>query len=168
MQLVGLKSVHAGAPLPKGVTDEGAAALMAQYVEIKKPYKGGVTFTFSNPSSNKFYREGEAMPFASIVDPTTGESTIEWNVADFDEETTKFYFGTTEPDRGEVYEGEKGFVFESKTDKSIAFARLRYSAILSGGISDSDPMQISVKAEVLTPAEGGRAWWPIDTPTFAK
>lgn len=168
MQLVGLKSVHAGAPLPKGVTDEGAANLMAQYVEIKKPYKGGVSFNFSNPSSNKFYREGDAMPFASIVDPTTGESTIEWSVADFDEETAKFYFGTTEPDRGEVYEGEKGFVFESKTEKSIAFARLRYSAILSGGISDSDPVQISVKAEVLNPAEGGRAWWPIDTPTFAK
>ena len=175
MQLVGLKSVHAGAPLPKGVLDDGAAALMAKYTEIMKPYKGGVTFNFSSPSSNKFYREGEAMPFAAIVDPTTGESSISWNIADFDDvdtETKKstmtLYFGTEEPKRGETYENEMGFVFETKTGKSLAFARLRYSATLSGGINDSDPVQIAVTAEVLAPTEGGVAWWPIDTPAFAE
>ena len=171
MQLVGLKSVFAGAPLPKGVKDSGAVDLMKQYVEIKKPYKGGITLNFSNPTSNKFYREGEALPFASMVDPTSGEKTITWNVADFDDKddelvksTMTFYFGETEPARGEVYEGEKGFVFVTKTGASIAFARLRYSATLAGGINDSDPMQISVSAEVLTPSEGGYAWWPIETP----
>jgi hypothetical protein len=175
MQLVGLKSVHAGAPLPNGVKDSGAAALMAEYKEIMKPYKGGVSFNFSNPSSNKFYREGDAMPFAAIVDPTTGESTISWNIADFDDVDTEtkqstmtLYFGVEEPARGEVYENEMGFVFETKTGKTIAFARLRYSAILSGGINDSDPVQISVTAEVLTPENGGVAWWPIDTPSFKE
>lgn len=179
MQLVGLKSVHAGEPLPKGVKDDGAAALMAEYIEIMKPYKGGISLNFSNPSSNKFYREGEALPFFSMVDPTSGEKNITWNVADFDdidekdaqgnilkESTMTFYFGTTEPLKGEVYEGTKGFVFETASGKSIAFARLKYSATLSGGINDSDPLQISVTAEVLTPAEGGVAWWPIDTPKW--
>lgn len=166
MQLVGLKSVHAGEPLPKGVKDAGAAALMAEYTEIMKPYKGGISCNFSNPSYNKFYREGEAVPFFAKVDPTSGEKNITWNVADFDETTLAFYFGTTEPLKGEVYEGTKGFVFETASDKSIAFARLKYSATLAGGINDSDPLQISVSAEVLTPAEGGVAWWPIDTPKW--
>lgn len=173
MQLVGLKSVHAGAPLPKGVKDSGAAALMAEYKEIMKPYKGGISLNFSNPSSNKFYREGEALPFFSMVDPTTGEKNISWNVADFDDvdsdakdSTMTFYFGKTEPAKGEVYEGVKGFVFETGSGKSIAFARLKYSATLAGGINDADPLQISVTAEVLTPEEGGVAWWPIETPKF--
>jgi hypothetical protein len=181
MQLVGLKSVHAGEPLPKGVKDDGAATLMAAYQEIMKPYKGGISFNFSNPTSNKFYREGEALPFFTMVDPTSGEKTLNWTVADFDDaddkdeqgkilkaSTMTFYFGTDEPAKGEVYEGTKGFVFETASGKSIAFARLRYSATLAGGINDGDPLQISVSAEVLNPAEGGVAWWPIDTPAFKE
>lgn len=62
MQLVGLKAVYVGDILPKGVKDEGASALMAAFKKITQPYKGGVTFNFSNPTSTKFYREGETIP----------------------------------------------------------------------------------------------------------
>lgn len=173
MQLVGLKAMYAGAPLPKGVKDEGAAELMKAYTKLMQPYKGGINTNFSNPTATKFYREGESNPFAAIFDPTSGEKKVSWLVADFDDEDTEtkestmtFYFGKTEPDAGEIYEGEKGFVFVTETGKSLAFARLKFAATLSGGLNTSDPMQISVEAEVLAPEEGGRAWWPIDTPSF--
>ena len=82
MQLVGLNSCHAGAPLPKGVKDAGATALLKALTKITQPYNGGVTFNFSNPTSNKFYREGEADPFFSMRDPTSGTKEITWNVAE--------------------------------------------------------------------------------------
>lgn len=173
MQLVGLKAVYVGDPLPKGVKDEGAAALMAKFTKIMQPYKGGVSTNFSNPSSTKFYREGESNPFFAIFDPTSGEKALTWNVADFDDvdegtklSTMSFYFGVEEPENGEMYEGEKAFVFVTESGKSLAFARLKYAATLTGGLNTSDPLQISVSAEVLAPSEGGVAWWPIDTPDF--
>lgn len=168
MQLVGLKSCHAGNPLPKGVKDTGATTLIAALAKITQPYQGGVTFNFSNPNSNKFYREGEADPFYSMRDPTSGSKELTWAVADFDDDTLAFYFGTTEPAEGKLYEGEKAFVFDAKSGASIAFARLKYTAVLSGGMNTSDPLQISVSADVLAPAEGGVAWWPIATPTYTE
>lgn len=172
MQLVGLKAVYVGDPLPKGVKDEGAATLLAKFTKIAQPYKGGVNTNFSNPTATKFYREGESNPFFAIFDPTTGEKQLSWTVADFDDvdtetktSTMSFYFGTTEPAKGEMYEGVKAFAFVTESGKTLAFARLKYAATLSGGLNTSDPLQISVTAEVLAPAEGGVAWWPIETPT---
>lgn len=167
-QLVGLKSIHAGEPLPKGVKDTGAEALLKALKKITQPYSGGVTFNFSNPTSNKFYREGEAEPFFSMRDPTSGTKEITLNIADFDDDTMEFYFGTTEPAAGKLYEGEKAFVFDTESGFSIAFARLKYTASLTGGLSSSDPLQIAVSAEVLAPTEGGVAWWPIPTPAYTE
>lgn len=168
MQLVGLKSCHAGNPLPKGVKDTGAEALLKALTKITQPYQGGVTFNFSNPTSNKFYREGEADPFFSMRDPTSGSKEVTWNVADFDDGTLKMYFGTTEPAEGKLYEGEKAFVFDAESGASIAFARLKYTASLSGSLNTSDPLQIAVSADVLAPEQGGIAWWPIATPKYTE
>lgn len=166
MQFVGLNSVHAGDALPKGVKDESATALMEQYQAITQPYQGGVSTNFAMPTSNQFYREGEADPFYAAVDSTTATKEITWEVADFDAATMEFYFGTTEPEEGKIYEGVKGFVFDAKSGMSIAFARLKYIAILTGAMNSSEPMRISVSATVLAPAEGGVAWWPIETPEY--
>lgn len=168
MQLVGLKSCHAGNPLPKGVKDTGAEALLKALTKITQPYLGGVTFNFSNPTSNKFYREGEADPFFSVRDPTSGSKEVTWNVADFDDDTLEMYFGTTEPAEGKLYEGEKAFVFDAESGASIAFARLKYTASLSGSLNTSDPLQIAVSADVLAPEQGGIAWWPIATPEYTE
>lgn len=168
MQLVGLKSCHAGNPLPKGVKDSGAEALLKALKKITQPYQGGVTFNFSNPTSNKFYREGEADPFFSMRDPTSGSKEVTWNVADFDDDTLEMYFGTTEPAEGKLYEGEKAFVFDAESGASIAFARLKYTASLSGSLNTSDPLQIAVSADVLAPEQGGIAWWPIATPEYTE
>lgn len=168
MQLVGLKSCHAGNPLPKGVKDTGAEALLKALTKITQPYQGGVTFNFPNPTSNKFYREGEADPFFSIRDPTSGSKEVTWNVADFDDDTLEMYFGTTEPAEGKLYEGEKAFVFDAESGASIAFARLKYTASLSGSLNTSDPLQIAVSADVLAPEQGGVAWWPIATPEYTE
>ena len=168
MQLVGLKSCHAGNPLPKGVKDIGAEALLKALTKITQPYQGGVTFNFSNPTSNKFYREGEADPFFSMRDPTSGSKEVTWNVADFDDDTIEMYFGTTEPAEGKLYEGEKAFVFDAESGASIAFARLKYTASLSGSLNTSDPLQIAVSADVLAPEQGGIAWWPIATPEYTE
>ena len=167
MQLVGLKSCHAGNPLPKGVKDTGAEALLKALTKITQPYQGGVTFNFSNPTSNKFYREG-ADPFFSMRDPTSGSKEVTWNVADFDDDTLEMYFGTTEPAEGKLYEGEKAFVFDAESGASIAFARLKYTASLSGSLNTSDPLQIAVSADVLAPEQGGIAWWPIATPEYTQ
>jgi len=167
-QFVGLEAVYVGAPLSKGVTDESAAALIAKFKRTAQPLNGGITFNFSNPNSNKWHREGEADPFVSLRDPTSGSKEVTWNIVDFDDETLAFYFGTTEPDTGKLYEGEKAFVFVSKTDASIAFARLKFTPTLSGGLNTSDPLQIAVTADVLAPTQGGKAWWPIPTPTFEE
>ena len=119
-------------------------------------------------ASNDFYREGEADPFYSAIDETTGTKEVTWNVVDFDDDTMEFYFGTTEPAKGEIYEGVKAFVFDSKSGGSIAFARLKYVATLGGGINKTDPLQIQVSAKVLAPEQGGYSWWPITTPEYTK
>lgn len=167
MQLVGLETCHVGEPLPNGVKDPGAQSLMASFKKIKQPYSGGITFNFSTPTSNKFYREGEADPFFSLRDSTSGSKEITWNVADFDDETLNLYFGTTEPEEGKLYEGEKAFVFDTKSGASIAFARLKYTAVLGGNLNTSDPLQIQVSADVLAPTGKGVAWWPITTPQYS-
>ena len=148
-QIIGLKAVHAGNPLPKGVKDAEAADLMKAFTKISQPYNGGVSTNFAIPSSNDFYREGEADPFYSAIDETTGTKEVTWNVVDFDE-------------------GVKAFVFDSKSGGSIAFARLKYVATLGGGINKTDPLQIQVSAKVLAPEQGGYSWWPITTPEYTK
>ncbi len=168
MQLVGLKSIHVGDPLPKGVQDTGAEALIKAFTKIKQPASGGITFNFSNPTSQKFYREGEAAPYFSMRDPTSGSQEITYEVVDFDEETRKFYFGDTEPTRGELFEGVKAFVFDTESGGSLVFARVKYTASLSGGLNSSDPLKISVSADVLAPEEGGVSWLPIPTPTYTE
>ena len=70
--------------------------------------------------------------------------------------------------KGEIYEGVKAFVFDSKSGGSIAFARLKYVATLGGGINKTDPLQIQVSAKVLAPEQGGYSWWPITTPEYTK
>ena len=82
--------------------------------------------------------------------------------------TLEFYFGTTEPAKGELYEGTKAFVFDSKSGGSLAFARLKYTASLTGAMNTSDPLQIAVSADVLAPDQGGVAWWPIATPEYTE
>ena len=37
-QIIGLKAVHAGNPLPKGVKDAEAADLMKAFTKISQPY----------------------------------------------------------------------------------------------------------------------------------
>lgn len=167
MQIVGCKAIYVGAPLPKGVKDEGALELMKAYKRIQQPYNGGISTNFSMPSSNDFFREGETDAFYSAYDPTTGSKELSWNVADFDDETLNFYFGETEPDEGIMYEGIKGFVFVSESGGAIAFARLKYVAQLGGSINKTDPLQIQVSAKVLAPENGGRAWYPLkEVPEF--
>lgn len=53
-QIIGLKAVHAGNPLPKGVKDAEAADLMKAFTKISQPYNGGVSTNFAIPSSNDF------------------------------------------------------------------------------------------------------------------
>ena len=40
-QIIGLKAVHAGNPLPKGVKDAEAADLMKAFTKISQPYNIG-------------------------------------------------------------------------------------------------------------------------------
>lgn len=166
MQIVGLKEIRVGAPLDNGVKGTGAEDAMAAFERIKQPFQGGITFNFTNPTASKYYREGQADPFFTLKDPTSGSKDVSWNVADFDDDTMAFYFGTTEPEEGKLYEGRKAFVFVSETGSSLAFANLKYSASLTGGMNTGAPAQIAVTAEVLVPANKGYSWWPIITPTF--
>lgn len=158
MQLVGLDACYAGTPLANGVTDDFQVSTLTK---ITQPYQGGVTLNFSNPTSTKFHREGQAQPFFSMRDVSSGTQEVTWNVADFDDETLKFYFGTTEPSEGKQYEGQKAFAFVAKSGAALVFARLKYTATLSGAMNSSDPLQIAVSADVLTPENGGKAWWPV-------
>ncbi len=121
-QIIGLKAVHAGNPPRKGVKDAEAADLMKAFTKISQPYNGGVSTNFAIPSSNDFfYREGEADPFFTLQSTKRqARQKVTWNVVDFDDDTMEFYFGTTEPAKGEIYEGVKAFVFDSKSGGSIA------------------------------------------------
>lgn len=166
MQLVGCDAVYVGDPLAKGVKDSNAEEAIKKFTKIMQPYQGGVTFNFSNPTSNKFYREGEADPFFSLRDPTSGSKEVTWSVADFDSTTLEMYFGTEEPAEGKLYEGEKAFVFVTKSGASLVFARLKFTAALGGALNSSDPLQIQVSADVLAPTQGGVSWGPIVTPEF--
>lgn len=174
MQIVGLKEIRVGAPLDRGVkapesssgAKDSAEELIKAFKRIKQPFQGGITFNFTNPTSSKYYREGQADPFFTLKDPTSGSKDLSWNVADFDDDTLTFYFGTKSPEEGKLYEGKKAFVFVSESGASLAFANLKYSASLTGGMNTGAPAQIAVTAEVLVPADGGYSWWPIATPIF--
>lgn len=163
-QIVGLKSIHVGEPLATGV---GSSADIAGFTKITQPYQGGVTTNFAMPSSTEFFRENETEPFWSAVDPSSATKKLTWEVADFDEGTLSFYFGGgTDIESGSVYEGVKAFVFDSKSGISLAFARLKYVATLTGSMNGSEPLRISVEATVLAPETSGRAWYPIATPSY--
>lgn len=164
--IVGLTSIHVGEPLPKGVKDTGAAALVANWKKITQPYLGGISTNFSLPSSTEFFRENEADPFYSASDSSSATKKLTWEVADWDDNTLKFYFGTTEIEEGKLYEGVKGFAFDAKGGVSMVFARLKYVAIPTGTMSTSEPLRISVEATILAPENGGAAWYPIQTPAY--
>lgn len=165
-QIVGLKSIHVGEPLATGV---GSSADIASFTKITQPYQGGVTTNFAMPSSTEFFRENETEPFWSAVDPSSATKKLTWEVADFDEGTLSFYFGgETDVESGSVYEGVKAFAFDSKSGISLAFARLKYVATLTGSMNGSEPLRISVEATVLAPETSGRAWYPITTPSYNK
>lgn len=174
MQIVGLKEIRVGAPLDRGVKapesstgkNDSAEQLIKAFKRIKQPFQGGITFNFTNPTASKYYREGQADPFFTLKDSTSGSKDLSWNVADFDDDTLTFYFGTKSPEEGKLYEGKKAFVFVSETGASLAFANLKYSASLTGGMNTGAPAQIAVTAEVLAPETSGYSWWPIETPTF--
>ena len=164
-QIVGLKSVHVGEPLKTGITDSTTTQAVS-FAAIKQPYQGGVTTNFSMPSTTELFREGETSPFWAAVDTSSASKKLTWEVVDFDEATLKFYFGTTEAESGTIYEGVNSFIFDSNSGLSLAFARLKYVAILTGAFNASEPLRISVEATVLAPEEGGKAWWPITTPNY--
>lgn len=164
--IVGLTSIHVGEPLKKGAKDSGAAALVAGWKKITQPYQGGVQTNFTLPTSTEFFRENEADPFYSASDGSTATKKLTWEVADWDDNTLKFYFGTTEIEEGKLYEGVKGFAFDAKGGFSMVFARLKYVAIPTGGMNATEPLRISVEATILGPEEGGAGWYPMATPEY--
>ena len=83
-QIIGLKAVHAGNPLPKGVKDAEAADLMKAFTKISQPYNGGVSTNFAIPSSNDFLSGRRSRPIYSAIDEATGIKEVTWNVVDFD------------------------------------------------------------------------------------
>lgn len=164
--IVGLTSIHVGEPLAKGVKASNAATEVASWKKITQPYAGGISTNFSLPSSTEFFRENEADPFYSASDGSTATKKLTWEVADWDDETLKFYFGTTEIEEGALYEGVKGFAFDAKGGVSMVFARLKYVAIPTGSMSSGEPLRISVEATILAPEDGGAAWYPMATPSY--
>lgn len=166
--IVGLVSIHVGDPLPKGAKDSGAAELVKAWKKITQPYQGGVQTNFTLPSSTEFFRENEADPFYSASDGSTATKKLTWEVADWDDETLKFYFGEEEIEEGKLYEGVKGFAFDAKGGVSMVFARLKYVAIPTGNMASSEPLRISVEATILGPTEGGAGWYPIETPEYKE
>lgn len=166
--IVGLVSIHVGDPLPKGAKDSDAAELVKAWKKITQPYQGGVQTNFTLPSSTEFFRENEADPFYSASDGSTATKKLTWEVADWDDETLKFYFGEEEIEEGKLYEGVKGFAFDAKGGVSMVFARLKYVAIPTGNMASSEPLRISVEATILGPKEGGAGWYPIETPEYTE
>lgn len=162
-QLVGLTSVRVGEPIKTGIT--GSEAIKG-FTKITQPYQGGVTTNFSLPSSTEFFRENETDPFYSASDPSSATKKLTWEVADFDDATMAFYFGTTEAESGTIYEGIKAFAFDSRSGYTLAFARLKYVAMLTGSMNTGEPLRISVEATVLAPETSGKAWWPVATPNY--
>lgn len=166
-QIVGLKSIHVGDVLTNGVTGAGASDAMSKFTSITQPYQGGVSTNFAMPSSNEFFRENQTSPFWSAIDTSSATKKLTWEVADFDDETLEFYFGTTEAEEGTIYEGVSAFVFDAKSGFSVAFARLKFVATLTGTMSATEPLRISVEATVLAPTTG-KAWWVIPTPAYTS
>ena len=164
-QLVGLTSVRVGEPIATGITGN---EVIKGFKKITQPYQGGVTTNFSLPSSTEFFRENQTDPFYSATDPASATKKLTWEVADFDDTTLEFYFGTTEAESGTIYEGINAFAFDSRSGYTLAFARLKYVAILTGSMNSSEPLRISVEATVLGPETSGKAWWPVPTPTYTE
>lgn len=164
--IVGLTSIHVGTPLANGAKHSGAASDVASWKKITQPYQGGIQTNFTLPSSTEFYRENEADPFYSASDGSTATKKLTWEVADWDDETLEFYFGKEEIEEGKLYEGVNGFAFDAKGGVTMVFSRLKYVAIPAGNMASSEPLRISVEATVLSPENGGAAWYPIATPTY--
>jgi hypothetical protein len=164
--IVGLTSIHVGKPLAKGVLDPNATAEVKTWKKITQPYQGGIQTNFTLPSSTEFFRENEADPFYSATDGSTATKKLTWEVADWDDNTLKFYFGENEIVSGQLYEGVMGFAFDAKDGVSMVFSRLKYVAIPTGNLASSEPLRISVEATVLGPNEGGAAWYPMATPEY--
>lgn len=156
----GLKACFAGA-----VGADGAAG--TTLAKLTKPYQGGITITGTAPTLNKFYREGEQYPAASAADVTSGGIEVTWEVMDFDDETLKFYFGDSAVGGipGTTYRGEKTFRFDSESGNSILIPRLQYVATITGGMSATEPLRISVSGTILAPKEGEMAIQTIATPS---
>lgn len=157
--------MRVGDPIATGITGSEA---IKDLKKITQPYQGGVTTNFSMPSSTEFFRENQTEPFYSATDPASATKKLTWEVADFDDDTLEFYFGTTEVESGTIYEGIKAFAFDSRSGYTLAFARLKYVAILTGSMNTSEPLRISVEATVLAPETSGKAWWPVPTPTYTE
>ena len=166
--IVGLTSIHVGEPLPKGVKDTDATTLIKAWTKITQPYAGGIQTNFTLPTSTEFFRENEADPFYSASDGSTATKKLTWEVADWDDGTLEFYFGKEEIVEGQLYEGVKGFAFDAKGGVTMAFARLKYVAIPTGGMNATEPLRISVEATILAPEQGGAAWYPITTPEYTE
>lgn len=158
--VAGLKSCFAG---DVGVDGSAGSTL----VQITQPYQGGVTISGTAPSMNKFFEENKAYPEISLPDVTSGGTEVTWEIMDFDDETLKFYFGDNArsgiPDGS--YQGEKTFRFDSLAGWSLIIARLQYVATITGTMSASEPLRISVSGTVLAPKEGEMAIAIVQTPT---
>ena len=157
--------MRVGNPIATGITGSEA---IKDLKNITQPYQGGVTTNFSMPSSTEFFRENQTEPFYSATDPASATKKLTWEVAEFDDDTLEFYFGTTEVESGTIYEGIKAFAFDSRSGYTLAFARLKYVAILTGSMNTSEPLRIRVEATVLAPEPSGKAWWPVPTPTYTE
>lgn len=148
----GLKECYAGE-----VGSDGAAG--TSLTKITQPYQGGVTITGTAPTLNAFYEENQAYPEVSIPDVTSGGTEVTWEVLDFDDSTLKFYFGEDAksgiPDKSAVQ--TKTFRFDTLTGISLLIPRLQFVATMSGQLSASEPMRISVTGKVLAPKEGEMA-----------
>ena len=157
--VAGLKACYAGE-----VGANGAAG--TDLVQITQPYQGGVTISGTAPTMNKFFEENKAYPEISLPDVTSGGTEVTWEIMDFDDATLKFYFGDNAsagiPDGS--FQGEKTFRFDSLAGWSLIIPRLQYVATITGTMSASEPLRISVTGTVLAPKEGEMAIGIVPTP----
>lgn len=158
-QILGLKAIYAGDPIETGISV--ATVTPANFPnKLTQPYQGGVTISYTEPTENSFRREGQTAAAVTILDSSTGELQLTWEVLDFDETTKKFYFGNT---RRKYHKGEKAFAFISESGQTVAYAKMSYRAGLVGGYGSGEPERIAVTATMLMP-EDGEPWDNVPTP----
>ncbi len=175
-QLVGLKEIRYGSPLPDGIlteTDgmtltEAAQTLIKAWKPLTQPYQGGVTINATRPTSNKWYKEGAKYPAQSLRDPSSGGMTATWRTMDYDTKTKAFYFGETSKERADVFEREVGVAFISESGPMCIAARMKITSIPGGGLASSgDPLLIDSEGEILAPVNGGIGWDVVNPITFS-